>query len=419
MSSTPPTDSFDNEWLGYSRGTPEFTRMLVAMFCAGIATFAPLYSPQAVLPSIAADLHRDVASVALIVSSSTLGLALFALPWTYVADRWGKNRAMAAAIIAATVLGLIIPWVPHFGMLLVLRFVQGAALAGLAGVAVAFITEETQPLHAGAATGLYVSGTTIGGLAGRLISGPVAQFSGNWRLAIMAVAVLATAAAISFLLLLPRARRFTPVPAKGAIRTTASRIGRHVRNPGMVSLFLLAFTLMGAFVTVYNYVGFKLELPPYALSEVAISMLFLAYLSGTFTSSIAGRLTARFGRLTTILVSMLVMIAGVVLTTTTPLVVVVLGLIMLTMGFFAAHSAASAWTGLLAGEGKAQGTAMYNLFYYAGSAFIGWVGGFFYIAGGWTLTGWFCVAVVAFGALIAGGVLRREKTARVGQIEGE
>lgn len=393
--------------------------MLVAMFCAGVATFAPLYSPQAVLPSIASDLDRDVASVALVVSSATLGLALFALPWTYVADRWGKNRAMSIALIAATVLGLVIPWVPHFGMLLVLRFVQGAALAGLAGVAVAFITEETQALHSGAATGLYVAGTTIGGLSGRLISGPVAQLTGDWRIAIEAVAVLATAAAVAFLLLLPKARRFVPVPAAGAARTTLGRVVGHLRNPGMLSLFLLAFTLMGAFVTVYNYVGFKLEAPPYSLSEVAISLLFLAYLSGTYTSSAAGRLTARFGRLPTILVSMAVMVLGVLLTTAPGLVVVVIGLVLLTMGFFAAHAAASAWTGLMAGRSKAQGTAMYNLFYYAGSAVIGWAGGFFYIAGGWTLTGWFCIAIVAFGALVGGTVLRGRKTDTVERIEGE
>lgn len=419
MSTPPDTGSNSASWHGYRRGTPEFTRMLVAMFCAGVATFAPLYSPQAVLPSIAADLDRDVASVALTVSSATFGLALFALPWTYVADRWGKTRAMAIAISTASILGLIIPWTPDFSLLLVLRFVQGAALAGLAGVAVAYITEETLALHAGAATGLYVAGTTIGGLAGRLISGPVAQFTGNWRMAITCVALLAVAAAIAFLALLPRARRFVPVPSRGALRTTARRIRRHLSHSGMISLFLLAFTLMGAFVTVYNYVGFKLEVPPYSLSEVAISLLFLAYLSGTFTSGIAGRLSARFGRLLTVVVSMGVMILGIGLTTARPLVVVIVGLVLLTMGFFAAHSTASAWTGLLAGEGKAQGTAMYNLFYYAGSAFIGWIGGYFYISGGWLMTGWFCIAIVAFGAIIAGTMLGRQDSARVVRNEGE
>ena len=419
MSTSPDTGTNGTPWQGYRRGTPEFTRMLVAMFCAGVATFAPLYSPQAVLPSIASDLNRDVATVALTVSCATFGLAIFALPWTYVADRWGKTRAMTIAISAASILGLIIPWTPDFSLLLVLRFIQGAALAGLAGVAVAYIAEETMALHSGAATGLYVAGTTIGGLAGRLVSGPIAQLTGNWRIAVASVAVLAVAAAIAFLLLLPRARRFVPVPPHGALRSTARRIGRHLTHSGMISLFLLAFTLMGAFVTVYNYVGFKLEVPPYSLSEIAISLLFLAYLSGTFTSGIAGRLSARFGRLLTILVSMAVMILGIWLTTASPLPVVVLGLVLLTMGFFAAHSTASAWTGLLAGDVKAQGTALYNLFYYAGSAIVGWLGGFFFISGGWSLTGLFCIAVVALGALLTGTVLRREESAKVVRNEGE
>ncbi|SQC37543.1 Inner membrane transport protein ynfM [Rothia kristinae] len=143
---------------GHRRGSPEFTRMLIAMFCAGLATFAQLYSPQAVLPSIARDLGVDAASAALMVSAGTLGLALFALPWTYLADRWGKVRAMEIAVVSATVLGLVIPWIPHFGSVLVLRLAQGAALAGMAALAVSYISEETHALHAGAATGLYVAG---------------------------------------------------------------------------------------------------------------------------------------------------------------------------------------------------------------------------------------------------------------------
>lgn len=400
---------------GHRRGTPEFSRMLAAMFCAGVATFAQLYSPQAVLPSMAADLHQDAASVALMVSAATLGLALFALPWTYVADRRGKVRSMETAVVAATVLGLVIPWVPSFGLMLVLRLAQGAALAGMAGLAVAYITEETHVLHAGAATGLYVSGTTIGGLSGRLLAGPVAQYSGSWRIAITAVSLLAAVAAVAFILLIPRARRFEPVPHTGAIQETGHRIATHLRNPSMLSLFLLAFTLMGAFVTVYNYVGFKLEAPPYLLSQTAIAMLFLAYLSGTFTSTAAGRLAVRWGRLHLMVFGILVMLAGIGLTMARPLVVVILGLVLLTMGFFAAHSVASAWTGKEAGVAKAQGTALYNVCYYAGSALIGWVGGFFFSAGGWTLTGLFCILLVACGSAVAVTVLHRRTVAAAGR----
>lgn len=398
-------------WQGHRRGTRDFARMLVAMFCAGVATFAQLYSPQAVLPSISRDLGIDAAAAALMVSAGTLGLALFALPWTYAADRWGKVRTMEAAVVLATALGLVIPWVPHFGALLVLRLAQGAALGGMAGVAVAYIVEETHVLSVGLATGLYVSGTTVGGLSGRLLSGPVAQATGSWREAVMAVSVLGAVAAVLFMVLVPRARRFVPVPSAGALRRTASRIGGHLRNPSTVSLFLLAFVLMGAFVTVYNYVGFTLEAPPYLLTQTQIALLFLAYLSGTVASTVGGRIAARWGRLRVVLAGIATMVAGILLTTARPLPVVVLGLVLLTIGFFAAHAVASAWTGVVAGAAKAQGTALYNVFYYTGSALVGWIGGYFYAAGGWPATGVFCIVLVVLGGAVAGWVLHRHPTA--------
>ncbi|OAX52847.1 MFS transporter [Rothia kristinae] len=399
---------------GHRRGSPEFTRMLIAMFCAGLATFAQLYSPQAVLPSIARDLGVEAASAALMVSAGTLGLALFALPWTYLADRWGKVRAMEIAVVAATVLGLVIPWIPHFGTVLVLRLAQGAALAGMAALAVSYISEETHALHAGAATGLYVAGTSLGGLAGRLISGPMAEVTGSWRVAVMTVSVLAGAAAVAFIVLVPRARRFVPVPPEGALRETAHRIGLQLRNPAMLSLFLLAFILMGAFVTVYNYVGFTLEAPPYLLSPSVIALLFLAYLSGTFASTTAARFSARFGRLHVVGACVAVMLVGIGLTLTRPLWLIVVGLVLLTMGFFAAHSVASGWAGLEAGVAKAQGTALYNVFYYAGSALVGWVGGFFYAAGGWLATGLFCAGLLVVGSAVACPVLHRTLVRRAG-----
>ena len=381
--------------------------MVAAMFCAGVATFAQLYAPQPVLPAISADLGIPAASSALMISAATLGLAIFALPWTFAADRWGKSRAMFIALITATALGLLIPWLPGYGMLLTARLLQGAMLAGTAGLAVAFITEETYLPHAGAATGLYVAGTTIGGLAGRMITGPVVQWTGQWRMGLLAVALVAAAAGALFMWLLPSARRFEPVPARGALRSTIRRTHAHLRRPEMLSLFLLAFVLMGAFVTVYNYVAYMLELPPYLLSPAAISLLFLAYLSGTATSSAAGRWAERFGRGAVISSGAVLMSLGIGATLVPSLPWVVVGMVMLTMGFFAAHSVASSWTGEMAGTAKAQGTALYNQAYYLGSAMIGWIGGFFFEAGGWPVTAWFCVGLVCCGSAAALTVLLR------------
>src|SRR3954471_6796861 len=89
-------------WVGHSRGSAEYGRLLAALFCAGVATFAQLYSPQAVLPLISADLGVGAASSALMVSASTVGLALGVIPWSTLADRIGRVKAMTASVIGAT-----------------------------------------------------------------------------------------------------------------------------------------------------------------------------------------------------------------------------------------------------------------------------------------------------------------------------
>ena len=81
-------------WAGHTRGSVAYGRLLAALFCAGVATFAQLYSPQAVLPLISADLRIGAAEAALTISASTVGLAIGVIPWSTLADRIGRVRAI-------------------------------------------------------------------------------------------------------------------------------------------------------------------------------------------------------------------------------------------------------------------------------------------------------------------------------------
>src|SRR3954452_7647987 len=101
--------SVPREWVGHPRGSAEYGRLLAALFCAGIATFAQLYSPQAVLPLISADLHIGAAAAALTISASTIGLAIGVIPWSTVADRIGRVRAISISVAVAAAVGLIVP----------------------------------------------------------------------------------------------------------------------------------------------------------------------------------------------------------------------------------------------------------------------------------------------------------------------
>jgi YNFM family putative membrane transporter len=100
------------------------------------------------------------------------------------------------------------------------------------------------------------------------------------------------------------------------------------------------------------------------------------------------------------------MAMGIAATLMRPLPMVILGIALVTIGFFASHSVASSWVGLRAHRGKAQASALYLFFYYMGASTAGTIGGFFWTAYAWDGVAAFLamLLVVAFG--LAGRFLR-------------
>ncbi|MBO9627024.1 MAG: MFS transporter [Microbacterium sp.] len=396
---------------GHARGSREYRRLIVGLFLAGIATFAQLYSPQAVLPQLAADLRVAPATAALAVSAATLGLAAAVIPWSIVADRIGRVPAMATGIVAATILGIVAPFSGDVAVLLVLRVVEGAALGAVPAVALVYLSEEVERRHAAAAAGSYIAGTTVGGLLGRIVSGLVAEVL-DWRAGMWAVALVCAVSAALFLWLAPRSRGFSPTGReRDRIR---SRLLTALRSPAQLALYAQGFLLMGAFVAVYNYLGFHLADAPFALPAWLITLLFLAYLAGTASSPLAGALASAKGRYPVLWGSIAVMAGGAVLMLAPSGAVVLTGLLLFTAGFFGAHAVASGWTPVAAPSGSgSQASSLYYFAYYAGSSLFGWLLGLVFGQVGWT---WFVLAIVAMcvvAAAVATGALRAEPTGRV------
>ncbi|WP_223627926.1 MFS transporter [Microbacterium sp. EST19A] len=398
---------------GHAPGSREYRRLIIGLFFAGIATFAQLYSAQAVLPQISADLSVAPATAALSVSAATLGLALAVIPWSVVADRIGRVPAMATGVLTATVVGLVAPLSGEIAVLLALRFAEGVALGAVPAVALAYLSEEVEGRYAATAAGSYIAGTTVGGLLGRIVSGIVGEV-GGWQSGILSVAAFCAAAAVLFLWLTPRARGFVP----GRLRADRGpgileRLRAPLRSPLQWALYAQGFLLMGAFVAVYNYLGFHLSAEPFDLPSWLVTLLFLAYLAGTVSSPWAGGLASRIGRFPVLLGSIGVMVLGAALLLVPIAAVVLVGLLLFTAGFFGAHAVASGWTPVAAGPAsRAQASSLYYFAYYAGSSLFGWALGLVFGGASW---GWFVAAVVAMcaaAALAAWSALRGTATAQ-------
>ncbi len=388
-------------WIGHRRGSRHYGRIQIAMLLAGIATFAQLYAPQAVLPQVSEGFGVSTAESALMVSASTVGLAVAVVPWTLVADRVGRKRSITIAITAATILGLCAVFAPTFQLALLIRLFEGFALGGVPAAAMAYLNEEVHQIDSAAAAGMFVAGNTIGGLSGRIVSGPVGEATHSWQLGVLSVSTLALIAAILFMLLLPTPHGFEPlgqtqsVPA--SIRQTGRNAWRHLHDPILLTIYLQPFVMMGGFVAIYNYLGYYLTEPPYSLPVWLASLAFVAYLAGAVSSPIAGRLGGDFGRKRVKLGADAVSLAGLAIMLIPNLWAIVAGLIVFTTGFFGSHAISIGWAAAHPTYGRAQSSALYNFTYYFGSSIFGFVGGLFFQSWGWPAL----IAMVAIIYLIA------------------
>lgn len=377
-----PSLQAQNHDAGLLRGTPPYRQASVALFLAGFATFSLLYCVQPLLPAFADSYHIDAATSAMALSLTTAALALTIFASGALSQLLPRRGLMFASMLLAGVCNLLAAAAPSWSWLLVARLVEGAVLGGVPAVAMAWLAEEIHPRDLGKAMGLYVAGTAFGGMMGRVAMGLLLDFW-TWRVAMTAMGLAGIAAAIGFALLLPPSRGF--VVQRGFNIGSHARIwSRHLRHRDLPRLFAIGFLLTSVFVTLFNYAGFRLSAPPFSLGATAISLVFLSYVSGMFVSPWAGQLTDRIGRRLPLAISLLVMAAGVAVTLSTGLPLIVLGILLVTLGFFAAHAIASGWVGQLAGEGKGHASSLYLLFYYAGSSIMGSVGGWFWQHLGWS-----------------------------------
>lgn len=371
------------------RGDPGFTRVGVAMFAAGAAIFALLYSVQAVLPQLGTAFGVGPAGAALAMSLATAALALAVIPASALSERWGRHRVLVGSVVVAALLGVLLPLSPDFAVLLAIRTLQGVAMAGMPAVAMAYLADEIHPSVLAGAVGTFVAGNGLGGLAGRLLAG-VATDAGGWRAGLAAVSGLSVACAAAFWALLPAQRHGTRTVVRGALRG-------HLRDPGLRRLYLTGFVLMGGFVTVYNYLGYRLLGAPFHLSPALVGLIFLAYLAGTAASAVAGRLADRYGPARVLAAVVVIAVLGVLATLPDRLPTVLVGLVLVTAGFFAAHAIASGWVSRTADTARAQAAGLYLFAYYAGSSVGGWVGGLVFERAGWTATALYVVALFAVG----------------------
>ena len=379
-------------------GTQAFRRTNLAMFAGGVATFGLLYCVQPLMPEFSRQFQVSAAQSALSLSLPSAVLALTMLFAGPVSDALGRKKIMTLSLFASAFIMVLAAAAPGWRSFLVLRALLGLTLGGLPAVGMTYLTEEVHPDSIGLGMGLYIGGNAAGGLGGRLIAGVMTDYLG-WRVGVGSVALVGAVAAAVFVRCLPPSRYFVSQPLR--LRSSLGRFVHLFSDPGLPWLFAAGSVLLGGYVTVYNYIGYRLIAPPYSLSQSVVGMIFSVYLVGIFSSSWIGHLAGHLGRRKVLWTMFVLQMIGLALTMLSAVWLIVTGVAVITFGFFGGHSIVSSWVGRRAGTAKAQAAAMYLFAYYAGAAIAGAAGGLFYAADGWDAVAEFIAALLGLGLLFS------------------
>ena len=379
-------------------GTPAFRRTNLAMFASGVATFGFLYCVQPIMPEFSRQFQVSAATSALSLSLPSAVVAFAILLAGPVSNAWGRKAVMSVSLMASAVLVLLTAVAPSWHSFLVLRALLGLTLGGLPAVGMTYLNEEMHPESIGLGMGLYIGGNAAGGLGGRLITGVLTDFFG-WRIGLAAMGAIGSIAALLFIRSLPPSRHFKRQTLR--LRSELSTFADLFRDRGLPWLFAEGFVLLGSLVTVYNYIGYRLMAPPYAMSQSRVGMIFSVYLVGVVSSSWIGHLAGRMGRRKVLWSMFLCMLSGLALTISSSLWLIIGGIIVLTFGFFGGHSIASSWVGRRAGGAKAHAASIYLFVSYMGSSVAGAAGGVYYAAAGWRGVAAFVAGISGLGLMVA------------------
>ena len=409
-----------------STGEPSPTstrRTVAAVFLAGIAVFLVLYETQGLLPAIRDAYGIDGPTASLTVSATNVAMACFLIPFSMLAPRIGHARQIGAGVIVAAILALILPFTPTPELLIVVRFLQGVAIASVPATAMAYLSLRLPPAALPGAIGVYIAGNTIGGLCSRLLTGLASEFLG-WHggLAFTAVVSLIFGLIVVWLLrhdLFSTARSRavldtdtvdsdptdtdpTVTEAAGPDAVTAgdavdpSADGDAVRGGdqtddggagsaqpprraiplrgGLWRIYLTGFLCMIVFGGSFTMLGTRLQQDPWRLSEGAVALFFLIYLVGAVVTTYYGRLATKFSRTRITLAGMVIALAGAGLTLVDSLVVIIIGMSLLTAGFFLGHTGASAAASAARpGVDSTRSSAIYLTVYYLGTSLGAWL----------------------------------------------
>jgi len=358
-----------------------YSRFVLCVCLLSIVTFANIYWLQPLLPVLQKEFHVSSLAANLAMSAPLFGMGLGLLIFASWSDAVGRCKILLGGTGIGLLVSFALPLVENYQLFLSLRFLQGMFLSVCPALAVPLLGEELRKSWLAGAVGFYVASNTLGGICSRLLGGMSAEHLGSWAYAGYVIAGISSVLYAIIYYLLPEQRHFKPAPLK--VSKCLKAYGYHLKNPKLILLYLLIGLAFGTFVNLSNYLMMVLSDYPYNLPSDIRSLMFLTLLGGTTSSSLAGKFAKKHNQITGIIFGVSIMLAANFLMSWANIYTMVIGMVMVSVGFFFCHAQASTLIGRQVTRSKGSAQALYSLFYYSGASL-----GVFYLEPFYQKWGW-------------------------------
>ncbi|HEY8597978.1 MAG TPA: MFS transporter [Thermomicrobiales bacterium] len=266
------------------------------------------------LPTIASDFRTTVSAAGSLVTAYVLPYGLFQLVYGPLADRFGKVRVVAWAMVLFSVGTALCGLPPSLPAIVALRFLTGVAAAAVFPLTLAYVGDTVPYARRQATIALLATSTAAAAAFSTAVGGLIATIV-SWRFVFPIFGLISGGVTIGLLLLQKSEIRLAPPNPRPRPRDT---FGAALRAPRMLPLLLLVCAEGLIYNGAFTYLGGFLH-DRFALGALAIGFI----LAGAGVAQLGAaralpRLVRRIGERRLILLGGTLMGAAYIATVTIP-----------------------------------------------------------------------------------------------------
>ena len=272
-----------------SRFTPYQSRVLVCLALVNLVNYVDRQVIYPLFPLIARDFSLNYTQLAWLAASFSLVHALGSLPLGWLADRVSRKKVVSYAVLFWSSATFLSGLAASFRALVTARALVGVGEAAYTPAATAIITASFARRLRARVQGVFDTGMFIGGAAGILLGGVIAEHWG-WRSAFFVVGVPGLLLALCIYRLPDVARHSQQqlVPVRDLLRIPAFLM---MLVSGWFATFTAHVYIIRGPMFVQEYKGFRVQETGLVLGGILIAAGVLGVTAG---ATIADRLARHF-----------------------------------------------------------------------------------------------------------------------------